>query len=65
MFKSSALVSSLALFSALAGAAPVVPRDSSNTGDVTFFTPGLGACGQVNTASDLMVAVSTQFFDSL
>ena len=30
----------------------------------TFFAPGLGACGQTSDASDLIVAVSQQFFDT-
>lgn len=65
MFKHT-LFASLALFTTLASAAPVtvVPRQT-NTGDVTFFAPGLGACGNTNTAADLMVAVSVEFFDSL
>jgi hypothetical protein len=62
MFKYT--IALLALFATLANTAPVVPRQT-NTGDATFFAPGLGACGNTNSASDLMVAVSTQFFNSL
>ncbi|KAF8528563.1 RlpA-like double-psi beta-barrel-protein domain-containing protein-containing protein [Gautieria morchelliformis] len=51
----------LALFTTLANTAPVA---QTNTGDVTFFAPGLGACGKTNSASDLMVAVSFEFFNS-
>jgi len=36
----------------------------TQTGDGTFYTPGLGACGVTNTASDLIVAVSESLFDS-
>jgi len=34
------------------------------TGDATFFSPGLGACGQTNTASDSIVALSKDFFST-
>ncbi|KAL5035256.1 hypothetical protein BDV3_005215 [Batrachochytrium dendrobatidis] len=33
------------------------------TGDLTFFTPDTGACGNVNYESELIVAVSDTFFD--
>ncbi|KAG5734167.1 hypothetical protein E4T56_gene1400 [Termitomyces sp. T112] len=36
----------------------------ANTGEATFFTPGLGACGVENTTNDFIVAVSAEFFDS-
>jgi hypothetical protein len=62
MFKSTILL--LLTLISLAYSAPLVPRQT-HTGDVTFFAPGLGACGITNSASDLMVAVSTQFFNSL
>ncbi|KAF5335602.1 hypothetical protein D9758_017261 [Tetrapyrgos nigripes] len=35
-----------------------------NAGDVTFYTPGLGACGISNTESDMIAAVSAPFFDT-
>ncbi|RYP44619.1 hypothetical protein DL768_008940 [Monosporascus sp. mg162] len=34
------------------------------TGDMTFFTPGLGACGRVNTASDPVVALAPAQYGS-
>ncbi|KAF8470353.1 RlpA-like double-psi beta-barrel-protein domain-containing protein-containing protein [Gautieria morchelliformis] len=51
----------LALFSTLAYAAPVFQPHS---GDATFFRPAVGACGDTNTVSDLVVAVSFEFFHS-
>ncbi|EIN08732.1 hypothetical protein PUNSTDRAFT_133915 [Punctularia strigosozonata HHB-11173 SS5] len=41
-------------------AAPV--NKAKHTGQATFFTPGLGACGKNSKSSDHMVAVSSQFF---
>ncbi|KIM81737.1 hypothetical protein PILCRDRAFT_8420 [Piloderma croceum F 1598] len=35
-----------------------------NYGDVTYYTPGLGACGRYNTATDYIVAVAAQTFDN-
>lgn len=32
-------------------------------GDMTYFTPDLGACGWTNTESDFIVAVSAELFD--
>ncbi|KAF8518769.1 RlpA-like double-psi beta-barrel-protein domain-containing protein-containing protein, partial [Gautieria morchelliformis] len=48
-------------FIVLANSAPVA---LTHSGDLTFFPPGLGACGKINVASDLMVAVSFKFFNS-
>ncbi|THU85069.1 hypothetical protein K435DRAFT_869674 [Dendrothele bispora CBS 962.96] len=42
-------------------AAPLVRR---NTGDATFYTPGLGACGINNTPADMIAAVSASVFDT-
>ncbi|KAJ7208495.1 hypothetical protein GGX14DRAFT_543378 [Mycena pura] len=39
-------------------------RFDAHQGDITFYTPGLGACGQVNTADQLVVAVNAAVFDS-
>ncbi|KAF8994158.1 plant expansin [Cyathus striatus] len=46
----------------VARASPLEKRD--NVGDATFYDAGLGACGKVNTNSDLIVAVSASFFDT-
>ncbi|KAH9476828.1 EG45-like domain containing protein [Psilocybe cubensis] len=46
-----------ALVAAISGAAAF-------DGDATFFFPGLGACGLVNSDSDFIVALSTTQFQS-
>jgi len=35
----------------------------SYTGEMTYFTPGMGACGETSSESDSMVAVSMALFD--
>ncbi|KAL4244646.1 RlpA-like domain superfamily protein [Abortiporus biennis] len=35
-----------------------------NTGRTTFFNPGVGVCGDVNTANDFIVAINSVFFDA-
>ncbi|CAG8614390.1 6656_t:CDS:2, partial [Paraglomus occultum] len=42
-------------------AAPLRRRDYSGQG--TFFTPGLGACGGYNSADDLICAMNKPQFD--
>lgn len=37
---------------------------TSYTGDLTYYDPGLGACGWQNTAADHIVAISEAIFDS-
>ncbi|KAI0194946.1 RlpA-like double-psi beta-barrel-protein domain-containing protein-containing protein [Astrocystis sublimbata] len=34
-----------------------------NSGDLTFYTPGLGACGVTSLESDAIVAISKDLFD--
>jgi len=34
------------------------------TGDATFYSPGLGACGQTNGPNDFIAAASYKLFDS-
>ncbi|KAK0448480.1 RlpA-like double-psi beta-barrel-protein domain-containing protein-containing protein [Desarmillaria tabescens] len=41
----------------------VEPLDGEHSGDGTFYTPGLGACGQNNTEADPIAAVSYLLFD--
>lgn len=43
-----------------------LPSDSGAiyTGDLTYYTPGLGACGWTSSASDAVVAVSHTVFDA-
>lgn len=51
-------------FSAAALAAPAVELSSrGQSGSVTYFNPGLGACGQYNGDGDYIVAVSAALFD--
>ncbi|KAI0425026.1 RlpA-like double-psi beta-barrel-protein domain-containing protein-containing protein [Xylaria sp. FL1042] len=43
---------------------PVIePRARKHHGDLTYYAPGLGACGVVNTGSDPIVAISHLIFD--
>jgi hypothetical protein len=35
----------------------------SYTGEMTYFTPGMGACGETSSESDHMVAISMALFD--
>lgn len=35
-----------------------------NTGDLTYYAPGLGACGIVSTETDLICAISHALYDS-
>jgi len=55
------LSTSFIWFSLLSALATVV---CANTGESTFYDPGLGACGIQNTSSDLIVAVAAEFFDT-
>jgi hypothetical protein len=70
----------IAFFASAATAAIVATRASNNYGDgmfvfpllgiylmlslVTYYTPGLGACGQSNTDTDYIVAVAHGTFDT-
>ena len=36
---------------------------TSYTGDITYYTPGMGACGWTSTTSDAIVAISETIFD--
>ncbi|KAF8522831.1 barwin-like endoglucanase [Gautieria morchelliformis] len=55
------IVTILALFTTMAHTAPVLLK---HIGDATLFKPALGACGIINSPSDMMVAVSFEFFNS-
>ncbi|KAF9259827.1 hypothetical protein L218DRAFT_1079689 [Marasmius fiardii PR-910] len=37
---------------------------STHTGDATFYTPGLGACGKTNNANELVAAAAAPVFDN-
>ncbi|KAL7270533.1 hypothetical protein RUND412_006749 [Rhizina undulata] len=47
--------------SSVSTAAPTLER-RDNFGDATFYSPGLGACGTTNSATDLIGAVNAAFF---
>ncbi|KAL7921873.1 Non-catalytic module family expansin [Trichoderma austrokoningii] len=51
-----------ALFLALTTSA--APAAASNTGDMTWYEVGLGACGQTNYDNQLVAAVSHSLYDS-
>ncbi|KLO08985.1 Non-catalytic module family EXPN protein [Schizopora paradoxa] len=73
---STQLFSVLAAVAVLAGSAVASPLETRNatvrvraadvthTGRGTFFTPGLGACGQTSTSSDPVVAIGAGRFGS-
>ncbi|KAI0156785.1 RlpA-like double-psi beta-barrel-protein domain-containing protein-containing protein [Xylariaceae sp. FL1272] len=47
-------------------AAPTTTSSIANrsyTGDITYYEPGLGACGETNTDSEDVVALSTADYD--
>ena len=51
---------------ALSAAVPLdsVPLSKRYDGRITFYTPGLGACGQTNSASDFVAALASPAFDN-
>ncbi|KIY73620.1 hypothetical protein CYLTODRAFT_416994 [Cylindrobasidium torrendii FP15055 ss-10] len=51
---------SIAVLSVVAG--PIMKR--AFTGEGTYYTPGVGACGLTNTDADMIVAVSHLLYDS-
>ncbi|KAI3338872.1 RlpA-like double-psi beta-barrel-protein domain-containing protein-containing protein [Ustulina deusta] len=57
----------LAAATGLVSAAPAASSGAlearSNSGDLTYYTPGLGACGVYNSESDSIVALSWKLFD--
>ncbi|KAJ8131017.1 hypothetical protein O1611_g2606 [Lasiodiplodia mahajangana] len=42
---------------------PVIEARATKHGDLTYYTPGLGACGVVNDGNDPIVAISHLIFD--
>ncbi|KAF5335600.1 hypothetical protein D9758_017267 [Tetrapyrgos nigripes] len=69
MFAKFSQIAAAATIITMAMTAQAAPSPASlmrrtNVGDATFYTPGLGACGITNTESDMIAAVSEQFFDS-
>lgn len=63
-FQITSFVATILAFTPLITAAPAVsPNESelarrSNTGDLTFYEVGLGACGWTNTDGEMVVALS-------
>lgn len=53
----------LALATSAAPTEAGVQGAASHTGDITWYNTGLGACGQTNTNSDLVAAVSHSLYD--
>lgn len=43
---------------------PLPSNTDTHTGELTYYTPGLGACGETNQAGDHIVAVSHLIFDA-
>ncbi|KAJ8089125.1 hypothetical protein PM082_014373 [Marasmius tenuissimus] len=65
MFAKAVLVVTITL-SALVNAAPttdLVARATVNKGDVTWYDPGLGACGFTSGPGELVAAVSVPVYD--
>ncbi|KAJ7908222.1 plant expansin [Mycena leptocephala] len=58
------VTSSMFLANAYSVPDTVETRSESHSGDGTYYTPGLGACGKTNTADQLIVAVGHGVFDS-
>ncbi|RWA09863.1 hypothetical protein EKO27_g5235 [Xylaria grammica] len=59
------IVLAIATTASLVSAAPAASIESrqSMTGDLTYYAPGLGACGVYNSESDSIAALSWQLFD--
>ncbi|KAF5365270.1 hypothetical protein D9758_005359 [Tetrapyrgos nigripes] len=58
------MFSKLAALTAVFAVLPMFALAQSGTGDATFFSPGLGACGVTNSNSDPIVAISSQIFNN-
>ncbi|CUA74481.1 hypothetical protein RSOLAG22IIIB_11236 [Rhizoctonia solani] len=41
-----------------------IDPSGTHVGDLTYYTPGLGACGRTNTPSDMIAAISHKLFDN-
>ncbi|TGJ78318.1 hypothetical protein E0Z10_g10443 [Xylaria hypoxylon] len=59
-----AIAATAGLVSAAPATSPVALESRQTmTGDLTYYAPGLGACGVYNSESDAIVALSWQLFD--
>ncbi|KAI1815281.1 RlpA-like double-psi beta-barrel-protein domain-containing protein-containing protein [Poronia punctata] len=55
-------ITSILLAAGLVSAVPLQARQE-NSGQLTYYAPGLGACGVYSSESDAVVAISTALFD--
>ncbi|KAI0971158.1 RlpA-like double-psi beta-barrel-protein domain-containing protein-containing protein [Xylaria arbuscula] len=46
-----------------ATSSPALESRQTQSGDLTYYAPGLGACGVTNSESDAIVALSQELFD--
>ncbi|CAG8531789.1 2906_t:CDS:1 [Paraglomus occultum] len=53
----------LVLLAFLLATVNAAPAFGTHRGDLTFYQPGLGACGRFNKASDFIAAVSHTLYD--
>ncbi|KAF7562163.1 hypothetical protein G7046_g1974 [Stylonectria norvegica] len=59
-----AIIKSILMALPLASALATPQLSERAAGSITFYEPGLGACGSTSTANDLIVAVSAGLFDA-
>ncbi|KAI1429367.1 RlpA-like double-psi beta-barrel-protein domain-containing protein-containing protein [Xylaria sp. FL1777] len=57
------IILAIAATAGLVSAAPAALASRSMSGDLTYYAPGLGACGVYNSESDAIVALSWELFD--
>ncbi|TRX91344.1 hypothetical protein FHL15_007766 [Xylaria flabelliformis] len=57
------VVAATDLVSAAPATSPTAIASRSMSGDLTYYTPGLGACGVYNSEEDAIVALSRELFD--
>lgn len=60
----AAALGSAAAVDSRAPAGDAVVARASYSGDMTYFNPGLGACGQTNNDNDAVAAVSSAVYSS-
>ncbi|KAI1202534.1 RlpA-like double-psi beta-barrel-protein domain-containing protein-containing protein [Nemania serpens] len=59
-----AIAAAAGLVSAAPATSPVaLSSRQTMSGDLTYYAPGLGACGKYNSEDDAVVALSWQLFD--
>ncbi|KAI0632603.1 RlpA-like double-psi beta-barrel-protein domain-containing protein-containing protein [Trametes polyzona] len=55
---------SAVLLAVVSAASVSLAQTASGTGDATFYSAGLGACGVTNTDADFIAAIDAQTFDT-